>query len=89
MYSLFRLNVGSKNLALISAALLLLDYAATAVVSAATAVSYLSGEVHLPFPVIVGTLLILVVFATISLSGLRESARIALVVFTLHVSEVS
>ncbi|KAI0790136.1 amino acid permease-domain-containing protein [Irpex lacteus] len=80
----YLLNVGSKNLALISAALLLLDYAATAVVSAATAVSYLAGEVHLPFPVIVGTLLILVVFATISLSGLRESARIALVVFTLH-----
>ena len=81
-----RLNIGSKNLALISAALLLLDYSATAIVSAATAVSYVSGEVHLPFPPIVGTLLILVIFALVGLAGLRESARIASVVLSMHVS---
>ena len=81
-----RLNIGSKNLALISAALLLLDYSATAIVSAATAVSYVSGEVHLPFPPIIGTLLILVIFALVGLAGLRESARIASVVLSMHVS---
>ncbi|KAI0083586.1 amino acid permease-domain-containing protein [Irpex rosettiformis] len=80
----YLLNVGSKNLALMGAALLLLDYSATAVVSAATAISYLAGEVKLPFPVIAGTLLILVIFAVVSLSGLKESARIALVVLTMH-----
>ncbi|KAI0689016.1 amino acid permease-domain-containing protein [Cytidiella melzeri] len=80
----YLLNVGSKNMALIGAALLLLDYAATAVVSAATAVSYLAGEVKLPFPIVVGTLLVFAIFTGVSLSGLRESARIALVVLTIH-----
>ncbi|KAJ3476620.1 hypothetical protein NLI96_g11036 [Meripilus lineatus] len=46
----YLLNVSSKTLALIGAAALLLDYAATAVVSAATAATYLDGEVNLPFP---------------------------------------
>ncbi|KAJ3557519.1 hypothetical protein NM688_g1433 [Phlebia brevispora] len=78
------LNVSSKYLALISAALLLLDYAATSVVSAATAMTYLNGEVSLPFPIVVGALLVLILFTMISLSGLRDSARIALSLLTLH-----
>jgi hypothetical protein len=73
-------------LALAGAALLLLDYAATSVVSAATAIIYLSGEVKLPFPLIAGTLLVLVLFAVICLSGLKESARVALVLLSAHVS---
>lgn len=81
-----RLNVSSKTLALIGASLLLLDFAATSVVSAATAISYLGGEVSLPFPVVVGSLIILIIFTLISLSGLRESARIALTLLSLHVS---
>lgn len=80
-----RLNVSSKWLALLGAAMLLLDYASTSVVSAATAAAYLSGEVSLPFPAYVGALLVVVVFTIVSLSGLRESARIALIVLSLHV----
>ena len=80
-----RLNFSSKALALIGAALLLLDFAATSVVSAATAISYLAGEVTLPFPAVVGTLVILLIFTIISLSGLRESARVALALLCIHV----
>ncbi|CAL1697829.1 unnamed protein product [Somion occarium] len=58
----YLLNVSSKWLALLGAAMLLLDYASTSVVSAATAAAYLSGEVSLPFPAYVGALLVVVVF---------------------------
>jgi amino acid transporter len=80
------LNVSSKSMALVSAALLLLDYAATSVVSAATAAAYLAGEVTLPFPSWVGAVIVLVVFLVISLTGMKESARLALAVLLLHVS---
>ena len=84
-----RLNVSSKTLALIAAALLVLDYASTAVLSASTAIAYLAGEVTLPFPIVVGALLVLVLFAVISMAGLRDSARVAFGLLALHVSPVS
>lgn len=81
----YRLNISTKSLALIGAALLMLDFASTSVISAATAASYLSGEVSLPFPVFVGAACILVIFTLISLTGIKEGARMALVVATFHV----
>ena len=84
--SLLRLNVSTKAFALIGAALLLLDFAATAIVSAAASAVYLSGEVpSLPFPTWVGAVIILVLFTLVSLIGVRESSRIALIVLSLHV----
>lgn len=81
------LNVSTKTFALISAALLLLDFASTAIVSAATAAAYLAGEVtSLPFPTWVGAVVVLALFTAVSLMGVRESARIALAVLSLHVS---
>ncbi|TCD62055.1 hypothetical protein EIP91_007531 [Steccherinum ochraceum] len=80
----YLLNVSSKWLALLGAAVMLLDFASTAVVSAATSATYLAGEVNLPFPVYVVALLILAVFALVCLSGLRESARLALGLLGLH-----
>ncbi|KAH8102672.1 amino acid permease-domain-containing protein [Cristinia sonorae] len=80
----YLLNVSSKWVALLGAAVLLLDFASTSVVSAATAASYLSGEVKLPFPVYVIAISVLVVFALVCLSGLRESARLALTLLSLH-----
>ncbi|KAJ7748410.1 amino acid permease-domain-containing protein [Mycena metata] len=79
------LNVSRKSFAVLGAALLLLDFASTSVVSAATASSYLAGEVVLPFPAFVGAGLVLLIFALISLTGLKESARIAFVVLTFHI----
>ncbi|OJA13239.1 hypothetical protein AZE42_12534 [Rhizopogon vesiculosus] len=81
----YLLNVSTKSVALLGAALLLLDFAATVVVSAAAATSYLAGEVLLPFPVYAGVVLVLVLFTFVSLSGLRESARIAAGILAMHV----
>jgi hypothetical protein len=80
-----RLNVTTKSLALIGAVLLFLDFAATAVISAATASYYLAGEVKLPFSPWVGTIFVFVIFTGISLCGARESARVALSVLIFHV----
>ncbi|KAF8911346.1 amino acid permease-domain-containing protein [Mucidula mucida] len=82
------LNVSTKSFALIGASLLLLDFASTAVVSAATAASYLSAEVALPFPSFVGAIIVLVLFTIISLSGMKESARLALAVLSLHIGSM-
>ncbi|KAJ7439001.1 amino acid permease-domain-containing protein [Mycena latifolia] len=83
------LNVSRKSLALLGAALLLLDFTSTSVVSAATAASYLAGEVALPFPEFVGAALVLLAFALVSLTGLKESARIAFVVLIFHVATIA
>ncbi|KAK7045022.1 Aaap amino acid permease [Favolaschia claudopus] len=80
----YLLNVSRKSIALLGAALLLLDFAATSAVSAATASTYLSGEVALPFPSWVGAALVLVIFALASLTGLKESARLAAVLLAFH-----
>ncbi|KAG1859294.1 amino acid permease-domain-containing protein [Suillus subluteus] len=80
----YLLNVSTKSVALLGAALLLLDFSATAVVSAATAASYLAGEVSLPFPVYIGAALVFVLFTFVSLSGLRESARVATGILAMH-----
>ncbi|KAI6165303.1 amino acid permease-domain-containing protein [Pisolithus thermaeus] len=80
----YLLNASTKSVALVGAALLLLDFAATAVTSAATAMSYLAGELAIPFPVYVGTLLVFVLFTAVSLAGLKESARVASGVLSFH-----
>jgi hypothetical protein len=82
------LNVSTKKSALVGATLLLLDFAATSAVSAATAVVYLAGEVHLPFPTFAGFIFVLVIFTALSLCGVKESARFALAVLTFHVSRL-
>ncbi|KDR77023.1 hypothetical protein GALMADRAFT_425547 [Galerina marginata CBS 339.88] len=80
------LNVSTKSFALVGAALLLLDFSSTAIVSAATAAAYLAGEVpSLPFPTWVAAAIVLVLFTIVSLMGVRESARIALAVLSLHI----
>jgi amino acid transporter len=64
----------------------LLDFASTSIVSAATAATYLAGEVPaLPFPTWVGAVIVLALFTIVSLMGVRESARIAFAVLSLHV----
>lgn len=58
-------------------------------VSAATASSYLAGEVALPFPPFVGAALVLLVFALVSLTGLKESVRIAFGVLAFHIATMT
>lgn len=81
----FRINVTSKGIALVGGALTLLDYATTVVISASTASMYLAGEIVLPFPIYVGALIFLLIPLTISLLGLKESARTAFGIMVLHV----
>lgn len=83
------MNISNKSLALLSAALLFLDFASTSVVSAATAMSYLAGEVVLPFPEFVGVILVFVIFTIVSLSGIKESARVALCVLSFHMTAMT
>ncbi|EGO26780.1 hypothetical protein SERLADRAFT_447894 [Serpula lacrymans var. lacrymans S7.9] len=80
----YLINASTKSLALVAAALLILDFASTSVVSAATAASYLAGEVTLPFPTSAGAILLLVLFTIIGLCGMKESSRIAFGVLALH-----
>ena len=87
---LSRLNISTKAFALFGAALLLLDFAATSVVSAAASAVYVSAEVpSLPFPTWVVSIIVLVIFTVISLMGFRESTRIALTLLVIHVSILS
>ena len=83
--TLNRVNSTTKSIALAAGAFALLDFATTITVSAATASAYIAGEYPLPFPIYVGTILTLVTPVMISLSGLRESARVATGIMAFHV----
>ncbi|RHZ89733.1 hypothetical protein Glove_11g36 [Diversispora epigaea] len=79
------LNTSSKWFASVAAAFSLLDYMSTAVVSAATATSYVSGNLHLSiFLVFVLTIGILIISASVVASGIKESSNVAFVIFILH-----
>ncbi len=63
----------------------ILSYIATAVISAKTAVEYLH---HLApyFPIIKTTIVILAVFAILTIIGITESAMVALGIFVFHIA---
>eukprot|EP00743_Colponemidia_sp_Colp-15_P003881 GILK01004188.1.p1 GENE.GILK01004188.1~~GILK01004188.1.p1 ORF type:complete len:685 (+),score=76.45 GILK01004188.1:80-2056(+) len=78
------LNATSKSTAAIAAALSLISYTATAVVSASSATEYASGELG-KFDVFWVTIAVLAAFALLTLAGVRDSANVALVIFAFHV----
>jgi amino acid transporter len=87
-----RLNVSSKSVAIFAAALTLLDSAVIPLVSAATATNYLAGEIPsgaagIPFPPYVLVAMIIVLFVSLSMAGLKDSARMAFVILCFHVRE--
>lgn len=82
----YLLNVSSKSLSTLGATLLLLDFASTSVVSAATAASYFAGEVPLPFPAFVGTIFVFILLGAVGLISAKDSTRIALGLLIIHVS---
>jgi len=79
------LNCTSKLTASVAACMTILSYIATAVISAKTAVEYLH---HLApyFPVIKTTIVILALFAILTIIGITESAIVALAIFIFHIS---
>jgi len=77
------LNTTSKQMASLAATLTLLSYMATAVISANEAMHYL----HYLFPtmpVILATVVLLGIFATLTIGGITESAKVAIAIFIFH-----
>ncbi len=77
------LNTTSKSLASLAATLTLLSYIATAVISADEAIQY-AHSIFTQIPVIIGTILLLAFFMGLSIIGIGESAKVAIVIFLFH-----
>ncbi len=90
------LNTTSKSMASLAATLTLLSYMATSVISANEAMHYLASlipEMKTPFPVlpdifvnyvVVATIVLLAVFAGLTIMGITESAKVAVGIFIFH-----
>ena len=85
----YLLNVTAKRIALLGSACALLDFAATAIISAATAAAYLQAEVTIDIPSWVLAAAFLAFFALVSLAGLRESSRVAFAIITFHIGTMA
>lgn len=79
------LNTTSKKVASLAACLTLLSYMATAVISASEAMHYVHSLWH-ALPVIPATVVLLAVFMVLTIMGIGESARVAVVIFVIHIS---
>lgn len=77
------LNGTSKTIAAIAGVTTFLSYVATAVISAKTAVAYLNTII--PEPIILVTIIVLFIFAMLVISGLKDSAKAATIIFTFHI----
>lgn len=77
------LNTTSKSTASLAATLTLLSYMATAVISASEAMHYVHSVVA-EIPVILATVLLLALFMGLTILGISESARVAIVIFLFH-----
>lgn len=79
------LNTTTKQMASFAATLTILSYMATAVISANEAMHYLHGLVDgLNIPI--ATVIILAIFMFLAISGIGESAVVAVVIFFIHIS---
>ncbi|MBI1862543.1 APC family permease [Candidatus Microgenomates bacterium] len=77
------LNGTSKIVAAIAGVMTFLSYVATAVISAKTGVEYLNTV--FPVPVIPLTIALLLAFAILVIAGIKDSAKVALGFFILHI----
>lgn len=81
------LNTSSKKVASVAAALTVLSYMATAVISASEAMHYLD---HLiPVNVMLATVVVLGIFTLLTIMGISESAIVAVVIFITHLAALS
>ena len=79
------LNTTSKSNASVAACLTILSYMATAVISATEAMKYLHSILSF-IPVIIATVVILTTFLILTISGISESAIVAVIIFIIHLS---
>ncbi len=77
------LNATSKSPAAIAGAMTILSYVATSVISAKTASEYLHTVMH-NIPVIPLTAGIIIFFAALTISGVKDSAKVAKIIFGIH-----
>ena len=81
------LNTTSKLMASVAATLTILSYMATAVISGNEAMHYLHHLVP-GLPVVVATIVLLGIFATLVIGGISESAKVAIGIFIFHLSSL-
>lgn len=77
------LNTTSKSLASLAATLTILSYMATAVISANEAIHYAHSLIS-SMPIIIATIGLLAVFMGLSIIGIGESSKVAIVIFIFH-----
>ena len=75
------LNTTSKFRASMAACLTILSYMATAVISASEAMHY-AHALWSAWPVIAATVVLLALFAALTILGITDSARVAIVIFS-------
>ncbi len=82
------LNTTSKRMSSIAATLTLLSYMATAVISANEAIHYLFHLLHIHdnTQIILGTIVLLGIFAGLAIMGIKESAKVAIFIFLFHLT---
>lgn len=81
------LNTTSKRVASLAACLTLLSYMATAVISASEATHYVHALWH-GLPVIAATIALLALFMVLTIIGIGESAKVAVVIFVTHLGSL-
>ncbi len=82
------LNTTRKSTASVAAALTILSYMATAVISATEAMKYL-GSLWSSLPIIIATVVLLFLFMMLVISGITESSRVAIGIFLIHLTSLS
>ena len=82
------LNTTSKSVASMAACLTLLSYMATAVISANEAMHYVHALLE-SWPVIPATIGLLAFFMILSIVGIRESAKLAVAIFLIHLTTLT
>jgi amino acid transporter len=81
------LNTTSKGMASFAATLTLLSYMATAVISANEGIHYLHHLIP-SMPIIIATVVLLAIFAALTIGGITESAKVAIGIFLFHLSSL-
>ena len=81
------LNTTSKQMASLAATLTLLSYMATAVISGNEAMHYLHHLIP-SMPIILATIVLLGIFAVLTIGGITESAKVAIGIFIFHLASL-
>ncbi|RMG77035.1 MAG: APC family permease, partial [Bacteroidetes bacterium] len=82
------LNTTSKLIASLAATLTLLSYMATAVISASEAMHYVH-SIWPQLPVVLSTIILLAIFMGLSILGIGESSKVAIVIFIIHITSLT